>query len=97
MGKNGDMGEYRKFGVAWRSMDGGEIGELLIVWGVESSMEGIWKQWGSVEGGVEKCVGGGVGEKWESVLEWEGGKKRCGGSFLVGKCGWRCGGKVWGV
>ena len=38
-------------------MDGGVIGESLIIWGVGSSMGGIWKEWGSVGLGAEKCGG----------------------------------------
>ena len=49
-------------------MDGGGIGKFFVVWGVGSSMGGLWKEWESVEGDVEKCVG-----LWRSV---GGGKGR---------------------
>ena len=60
----GRIGGYKEFGGVWRSMDGGVIGEFLVVWGV-GSMGGIWKEWGSVGLGVEKCgerCGGDVGK-----------------------------------
>ena len=68
MGKNREsIREYRKFGVAWRSTDVGEIEKFLVV---GSRMRRIRKEWGSVgrgvgwdsgEGYVGEC-GGGVGE-----------------------------------
>ena len=66
----GRIREYKEFGEVWRSMDGGVIGKFLVVWGVGSSMGRIWKEWGSVKGDVEKCVG-----VWRSV---GGGNERCG-------------------
>ena len=49
MGSTGDgiwgrMREYKEFGGVWRSMDGGGIGKFLVVWGVGTSMGGIWKE-----------------------------------------------------
>ena len=43
----GRMREYGKFRGVWRSMDGGGIGEFLVVWGVGSSMGNMV--------GVRKC------------------------------------------
>ena len=38
------MRKYKEFGGVWRSMDGGGIGKFLVVWGVGSSMGGMWKE-----------------------------------------------------
>ena len=60
-------------------MDGGVIEEFLVVWGVGSSMGGIWKEWESVGVKVEKCggrcekrCGGRCGEVCWSVGEVRG-------------------------
>ena len=74
--------EYKEFGGVWRSMDGGVIGEFLVVWGVGTSMgeygwsEKVWKEIWRMCWGVEKC-GRRKGEMWG---RW-------------GKCGGRCGEK----
>ena len=86
MGKNrGRMGEYREFEKVWM------VREFWLVYGVGSSMGGIWKEWGKVgeewgsvlESGGDVDDAGKYGEVWKSV--W-GESRDCGGKG-VGMCG----------